>query len=71
MCITEESLNHLLAGLCLNTLQPIKQYGANRIQIWFENGAFLSIWANDDLNIDLLGPEPPEHIQLREMWEDE
>jgi hypothetical protein len=37
-------------------------YGRDRIQIWLENGSFLSIGINaygDELDIELLGPSPP------------
>lgn len=61
--ISEESLNHFLANARLEATQPIKMYGGDRIQIWLENGAFLSIGINtygDELDIDLLGPSPPD-----------
>lgn len=67
----EETLNRLLCGLQLETVQPIKMYGDDRIQIWGEGGWFLSIHSDSPLEIELLGPSPPEREQLREMWEDE
>lgn len=72
MCITEETLNHFLAGATLEATQPIKMYGDNRIQIWLENGSFLSIHIEGDiLHFDLLGPGPPENEELRIVWEGE
>lgn len=68
--ISEESLNTFLRGMQLETVQPIKMYGPDRIQIWGEDGWFLSISSDSALSIDLLGPDPPEQEQLKEMWDD-
>jgi hypothetical protein len=63
MTISEKTLNRFLAGAQLEAVQPIKMYGRDRIQVWLENGSFLSIGINaygDELDISLLGPSPPE-----------
>jgi hypothetical protein len=70
MCQDEITFNHLLAGQQLEAVQPIKMYGDDRIQIWLENGAFLSICSDAPLEIDLLGPSPPEREIMREIWEE-
>jgi hypothetical protein len=72
--INEDSLNRFLKGQQLETVQPIKMYGKDRIQIWLENGSFLSISINtrgDELNIDLLGPDLTEREHIHEMWSED
>ena len=66
--ITEETLNHLLAGLTVDHFLLFPEDGG--MQIHFLNGMFLSLYGKEyGLAIALFGPAIPEWEQLREAWE--
>jgi hypothetical protein len=74
MEITESTLNHLLNGLEVDVIHLFSMDSG--MQIWFTNGAMLSVYARysrvsegEYLDINILGPEPPEKEQLREDWD--
>ena len=58
MCITEETLNHLLPGSIIDSLN---KYGDTTLHILLTNRAIVTLHATDDgiLEIDILGPDAP------------
>lgn len=67
--MTEEQLSHLFAGLEVESFRLFQKDGG--LQIWFQGGSMLSVYATDDglLRIGVSGPNPPEDVQLRDQWQ--
>lgn len=66
--ISEQSLNRFVSGA---KIDHAKIYESG-IQIWLENGSFISAYAyRGKIKVDLLGPDPPDKEIMREVWSEE
>jgi hypothetical protein len=64
MCMTEETLDHLLGNA---TVLQFAKYPPNGLHIFFEGGAILTVYANEgSLDIDVMGPNVPERVPFYE-----